>query len=247
MRRSGRMSLQMEKMYDIHCHAVPGVDDGAASVQDALGILKLEYMDGVRTVILTPHYRRGMFETGREKVQEQFELLKAEAAAALPEMKLYLGCEFHANMDMTELLDENEAFRMAASGHVLLEFSGGDSREYIRERIYQAVSNGYEPIIAHAERYDALLGSLDLVDQLIRTGARIQVNAGSILGRDGKQIQKFCRRLMKYDLLSYVGSDAHDTAERRPRMGECASYLEKKMGRDYAEQILVRNPAEILF
>ncbi len=236
----------MENMYDIHCHAVPGVDDGAASVQEALKILRLEYMDGIRTIILTPHFRRRMFETSREKVKEQFDLLQSEASAVLPEMKLYLGCEFHSNMDMTDLLNENEYFRMAGSCYVLLEFSGGDSREYIQERVYQAVANGYEPIIAHAERYDVLWKNFDLVEQLVRTGARIQVNAGSILGRSGKKIQKFCRRLMKYDLLSYIGSDAHDVTERPPRMGECASYLEKKMGRDYAEQILVRNPSEIL-
>ena len=84
------------------------------------------------------------------------------------------------------------------------------------------------------------------MDHLVRTAAGIQVNAGSILGRSGKKIQKFCRSLMKYDLLPYIGSDAHDVTERPPRMGECASYLEKKMGRDYAEQILVRNPSEIL-
>ena len=236
----------MENMYDIHCHAVPGVDDGAASVQEALDILRLEYMDGVRTVILTPHFRRGMFETSRDIVKEQFDLLQTKARETIPELKLYLGCEFHANMDMTDLLSENEYFRMAGSCHVLVEFSGGDSREYMCERVYQLVADGYEPIIAHAERYSVLWKDLDTVERMVRTGARIQLNAGSIIGKSGKQEKKFCRQLMDYDLVSFVGSDAHDVSERPPRMGECASYLAKKMGRDYAEQILVRNPAEIL-
>lgn len=236
----------MDNLYDIHCHAVPGVDDGAASVQEGLEILRLEYMDGVRTIILTPHYRRGMFETDRGRVKEQFELLQSAAAEILPDMSLYLGCEFHSNMDMTDLLDESEYFRMAGSCYVLLEFSGGTSRESMQERIYQAVSNGYVPIIAHAERYDILLKDPGLAEQLVRTGAEIQVNAESILGRAGRPIQKFCRQLMKYDLLTYVGSDAHNASGRPPRMGECAAWLEKKMGTGYASRILTQNPAELL-
>lgn len=240
------MEQEMENMCDIHCHAVPGVDDGAASMKEALDILRKEYRDGVRTVILTPHFRKAMFETDRSRVRRQYELLSAEAERELPGFRLYLGCEFHVNMDLLDLLDENEDFRIAGSCHVLLEFSGGDSGEYIADRLYQAVAGGYEPIVAHAERYPVLWEDLHLVERLLRMGARIQVNAGSILGYYGKRIQKFCRRLMKEDFLSYVGSDAHNVSDRPPRMGECAAWLEKKMGRDYAERILVRNPAELL-
>lgn len=236
----------MENMFDIHCHAVPGVDDGASSLAEAMEILKREHRDGVRAIILTPHFRRGMFETGREYVKAQFDLLQEEAAQKLPDLNLYLGCEFHSNMDMAELLDECEYYRMAGSAYVLLEFSGGDSKEYIWDRLYQAAAHGFEPIVAHAERYRALWKDLEFAERIERMGARFQVNAGSILGYSGRQPKKFCRLLMEHDLLSYVGSDSHDVSVRPPRMGECAAYMEKKMGKDYAEQILVRNPEKIL-
>jgi protein-tyrosine phosphatase len=236
----------MENMYDIHCHAVPGVDDGASSLNEALDILNMEYRDGVRTIILTPHFRRMMFETSRETVRERFELLKAEAQKVFPSLALYLGCEFHTNMDMTDIIQQDESYRMAGSRFILLEFSGGNPAEYIRDRVYQAVAAGYEPIIAHVERYSVLWKDMETIEYMLNIGARLQVNAESLLGRSGRHEKKFCHKLADNDMLSFIGSDAHDTSERPPLMGECAKYVAKKWGQGYAEEIFVRNPSEIL-
>ncbi len=236
----------MDNMYDIHCHALQGVDDGATSVQEALDILGMEYKDGVKTVILTPHFRRMIFETPRERVKEQFEILKEAAKKTYPEMQLYLGCEFHSNMDMIDFLQKDESYLMAGTKFVLVEFSGRDSIDYISDRIYQLVANGYEPIIAHVERYSVFWNKLESVEHMVRMGARMQINAESVIGRSGRHEKKFCHNLIGRNLLSYIGSDAHDIAERRPLIGECSRYVIKKWGQDYAEQIFVRNPAEIL-
>ena len=74
----------------------------------------------------------------------------------------------------------------------------------------------------------------------------MQVNAGSILGEDGFFAGRFCKKLIDYDLLHFIGSDAHNLTDRTPRIGECAAYLEKKYGEDYAQQILWRNPGKIM-
>ena len=236
----------MDNMYDIHCHALQGVDDGASSLQEALDILGMEYKDGVRTVILTPHFRRMMFGTSRERVRGQFEILEEAAKKALPDMRLYLGCEFHSNMDMVDFLQKEESYLMAGTNFVLVEFSGRDSLEYISDRIYQLVANGYEPIIAHVERYSVFWNKLESVEHMVRMGARMQINAESVIGRSGRHEKKFCHKLIERDLLSYIGSDAHYISVRRPFMGECAKYVAKKFGQDYAERIFVKNPSEIL-
>ena len=149
----------MKELFDVHCHMVPGVDDGAADLEESLAMLKMQHEDGVRKIIITPHYRRRMFETPAKKVHEQFLKLQEAAKKEYPDMSLYLGCELHSNMDLQDILEKRKYVTMAGSSYVLLEFSEGDSAQHIRERVYNVLSCGYEPIIAHVERYQAAVVS----------------------------------------------------------------------------------------
>lgn len=94
-------------IYDIHCHIVPGVDDGATDIEETGKLLRMEYEQGVRTIIATPHFRFRMFETSAEKVKEQFKLVEKAAAEVASDLHVYLGCEFHTNMEMISMLREN--------------------------------------------------------------------------------------------------------------------------------------------
>lgn len=241
-----RRGFIMQKIADMHCHILPGVDDGAKSMDMAMDLLKTEYDQGVHAAILTPHYRKRMFETDEPSVRTQFEYLCRSVNAAIPGMKLYLGCELHASMDMVEMIRKRNQFCMAGTYYVLVEFSTGDSKSYIRERLYQLLSAGYKPIIAHAERYKSVMGDLDFAEELADMGALIQVNADSIIGKDGRKVKKFCLKLMRYDLLDFVGSDAHNLSDRPPRLAECAAYIGKKMGEEYRDKIMLQNPLKII-
>ena len=106
-RQSGRNDrMSIKGIYDIHCHIVPGVDDGATDIGETVKLLRMEYEQGVRTVIATPHFRFRMFETPAEKVREQFRLVEKAASEISPDLHVYLGCEFHANMEMLPMLRE---------------------------------------------------------------------------------------------------------------------------------------------
>ena len=87
-------------LFDIHCHIVPSVDDGASSAEEAYKMLQMEYRQGVRNIIATPHYRLQMFETPIKTVEHQFLVLKQLARKVAPDLHVYLGCEFHSNMEM---------------------------------------------------------------------------------------------------------------------------------------------------
>ena len=105
-------------IYDIHCHIVPGVDDGASDYEDTKKLLRMEYDQGVRNIIATPHFRFRMFETPLSRVQEQFLLVQKAAAEIGDDLQVYLGCEFHANMEMYRMLREGEVSTMAGSRYV---------------------------------------------------------------------------------------------------------------------------------
>lgn len=230
----------------MHCHILPGVDDGAESINEAIELLKMEYEDGVRKICLTPHFRMRMFETSREDVQKQFEKLQKETSERFPDLRLELGCEFHSCMDILEFLDRDNRYTMGNSRWVLLEFSGVHDERWIRERCSDLLYHGYTPIIAHAERYPALYRKYDTIEQLIDMGAFIQINADSILGKDGFGRKLFCKKLMKMDFIHFIGSDAHDPHHRKPMMGKCAKYLTKIMGEEYARRILAENPQKLM-
>lgn len=242
------------ELFDVHCHIIPDVDDGSDSIETSLRILRGEYGAGVRHIILTPHYRKGMFEADRDYVGQQFEELKrrieeetvSSLENSLEGLQLYLGCEYHSNMDMVEEIHADPRFRLNGTGNVLLEFSSFDEWNYIRERVYALRSSGLTPVIAHIERYPVFLRSPELVRDLKNTGALIQVNADSILGKDGRKAKKFARKLIEEDLLDFVGSDAHDMKHRPSRIGACFDWIAKKYGKAYARWLFCEHPAELI-
>lgn len=236
----------MRGLFDIHCHIIPEVDDGAASLSESIQMLKMEYKEGVRTIIATPHFRLGMFETGPEKVIEKFELLKKEAENEQCGIDLYLGCEFHANMDMIKYLRDGRARTMAGSRYVLTEFSGKDDKRYIRDRLYSLISHGCRPVIAHIERYPCLRKDIAFIEELVNIGAYVQVNAGSITGDLGFGVKHFCKKLLREQLVHFVGTDAHDVKYRTPKINAAYSYIAKTMGDEYADIIFLKNPQRMI-
>ena len=237
-------------LWDIHCHIIPAVDDGAENLEETRRLLRMEYEQGVRNIIVTPHFRNQLFETPIRMICKQFNLVQQCVQDMNKEhddeLKVYLGCEFHVNMEMTKMLAEGSVSTMAGSGYVLTEFSENASGTYIEERLHSLTAAGYRPVIAHIERCENLRNDLELIRELTDAGVYMQVNTNSILGNNGFFIKRFCRKLMKEDLLHFAGSDCHDSRHRICNIGEAYSMVSKKMGQEYADHIFIENPSKIL-
>lgn len=184
----------MAGLYDVHTHLLSHADDGAKDLEETMRLLKAEYEDGVRTIYVTPHYRRGMFETPMEKILREYERVRQEAVKIGSDLRIFLGCEFHANMDMVEMLDAGERPTMGGTRCVLTEFSERSDFRIIQERCYTLLTHGYQPIIAHVERCPAITKNFDALEQLTDMGAYIQMNAGSIVGAEGFGIKDFVKK-----------------------------------------------------
>lgn len=236
----------MPELFDMHCHLLFGVDDGPKEMEESLTLLRQEYEAGVRTVYLTPHYRKQMFECPAEEIRRNFETLQEKAKEELPLLTLRLGCEIHVYMDTVEEIKNGHCHTMAGTEFVLLEFSESADAKHIMERCGAMMTKGYCPIIAHAERCDAIRKDMHLLQKLVNVGVYIQMDAGGIIGEDGWSVKRFCKKAMRQDLLHFVGSDAHDLKHRKVNIGQCAAYMEKTMGADYRDQIMCTNPKEIV-
>lgn len=233
----------MTGFWDIHNHILPGVDDGSSCMEETLDMLIREYEQGVRHVIFTPHYRKGMFEVSREGCievyQEIMDSFRTGWKDLMPEMKLGFGCEFHVHPFQPELL-EDRYYRMPGKKTALVEFSGADEYKYIRNRVAILTSKGITCIIAHVERYK--LTPLEIARLHDMKNVYIQVNAGSIIGKAGFLTKRKVNKLLQMDCIDFVASDAHDMDHRTVNIGECANYITAKYGEQRTERLLIKNP-----
>lgn len=231
-------------MIDIHSHILYGVDDGAASADMAYAMLDDAALQGITDMIATPHYRNGMFPYNPEMVLSRYEEVSGIAAGM--GIRLYLGCEYHADTDMIDNLKNKRVATLAGSDYVLTEFSYGSTYINVRNALEELVSGGYIPVIAHVERYGIIQDDPDILMQFKEMGALIQINTNSVLGIDGHGIKRAARKILKKDLADIVASDCHDMRDRRSHMQECRKYIGKKFGEPAAHRLFEDNPGRIL-
>lgn len=231
---------------DLHCHILPYVDDGSMTKEDADALLDMFVSQGARAICCTPHLRKGMFETSDEEVKKQFVRFKKRAKEKGLNVRLFLSREYHADALFLQRLKSDNLFCLGKDRTVLVEFSHTHTKENIRNCVKRVKKYGYTPLIAHLERYPALYNDLEAVEKLVALGAKVQVNAGSILGREGYRQALWARKLLRAGLVYVVASDAHDTEYRPPELDKCFQYLEKRYGREFARKLMYKNPKSIL-
>ena len=179
---------------------------------------------------------------GHQKViQEKVAQLQAYADEQGYDMTMLPGNEVYFYSEAPELLEEGKINTMAGTDYVLVEFSPMDEGRYIRNSLAELQNMGYEPIIAHVERYDSLCKDLDRITELRDMGILIQVNVASIMGDFGKPMKAVAEKLLKKQMVDFIGTDAHSSGRRAPRVKECAEYLYKKYPAAYVDKILYAN------
>lgn len=236
----------MDSYIDIHSHILPQIDDGAENFDVSMEMLRIAWNDGIREIILTPHNKPAHHNAGPEKIKQLMQNLQDKARGEGMDIIFHTGNEMYYGSDMIEKLDEGRAGTMAGSAYVLIEFGMGDDIDHIRYGLYEALSHGFRPILAHVERYGRMLTKIERVEDLIQMGCYIQVNAGSIMGEFGFGARQFTKKLLSQRLVHFVATDAHDTGKRRPVLGDCAKYIRRKYGDDYANRLLVENPMRVI-
>lgn len=230
---------------DIHNHTLFGVDDGPDDIQESIVMLKEAASQGIRKMILTPHYRHGMFRYSLEDVEQNFTELKTRAEAEHIGITLYLGCEYHVDSDILEHIQGGRVHTLADTDYVLTEYSHSTSYADMKRYTHELIAAGYQPVIAHIERYECIGNKPQLAKELSEMGALIQINADSTLGIDGKYLEKICKKLLKIKVADIVSSDAHGIKDRANHMERCYQYICKKFGESYAVDLFYTKPNTI--
>lgn len=236
-------------MTDLHCHILPGVDDGAPDLTEALNMARLAAESGVGTVVATPHCNlpgSGRPNYADADLSERAEALRRAIEAEGIPLKLRAGAEVFCTPELGSLLDRHRLMTLAGSRYLLMEFYFDESPEFITECLEAAAARGLIPVVAHPERYEAVQRFPEHIPEWFSRGYILQLNKGSILGRLGSRAQTAARWILRRGLAHAVASDAHSARFRTPFMGEIRRHLEEEYDPEYARILLSDNPGRIV-
>ncbi|HFR3538665.1 TPA: CpsB/CapC family capsule biosynthesis tyrosine phosphatase [Streptococcus suis] len=238
-------------MIDIHSHIIFGVDDGPATIEESIELIKLAKNQGVRIIVATSHRRKGMFETPEKVIKANFIKLKEAVQEKYPDLRLCYGGELYYSKSLMEKLEKRRVPSLNASRYILLEFSMNTPWKDIQKAVNEVNLLGLTPVLAHIERYDALAFNADRVNELIEKGCMTQVNSSHVLkqGLIGDRTKEFKKRVqffLEQDLVHCVASDMHNTTSRPPYMNAAFNIVKEEYGEDRAKALFKKNPLLIL-
>jgi protein-tyrosine phosphatase len=200
---------------DLHCHVLPGLDDGPPDVDAAVMIARLAAADGTRTMVATPHIREDYpFEL--DLVGERTDALNERLAQEGVEVRVVAGGEVALSKLSQLTQSELRAVSLGSSRSLLVESPYQVATDMIEDTLFNLQVGGFHPILAHPERSPSFMKDPDRLEALIERGILCSVTAASMAGRFGRTVQRFTRLLFERGMVHDIASDVHDIRKRAP-------------------------------
>jgi protein-tyrosine phosphatase len=226
-------------MYDIHCHILPGLDDGAKTIEDSLAMAEDAIADGITHVVGTPHasssyaFDFGKVRAARDQLQEKLG----------DRLMVATGCDFHLNPENLEALRKDSAqFCVNQKDYLLVEFNEFSIPPSMDQALHELELAGIRPIVTHPERNGILRTQPDRLMNWVRQGCFVQVTAGSLTGVFGPSAKDLVWNWIGKGLIHFVSSDAHNTARRPLKLRFAYEAVRAQFGDERAEGMFVHNP-----
>jgi protein-tyrosine phosphatase len=232
---------------DVHCHCLPNLDDGPASVEEAVALCRMLVKDKVSTVVATPH-QLGCFEgyTTADMIRRITRLLGEELARRGIDLTVLAGAEVRVDERIDELLAGGEILTLADAGrHLLLELPS-DILIDIEPLLAQLARRGVQPILAHPERIPPLLRHPEVLRRWRACGIGLQVTAASLRGQWGRHAKRMAWRLITEGGAVMVATDAHDHGPGLPGMTAAFQTVADACGCDLARLVCLDNPMRVV-
>lgn len=237
----------VSELIDLHAHVLPGVDDGAASFDEAVAMCRAAAEDGCTALVATPHLRHARWWNGERRPLEALHDRLCQLLDGAPE--LHLGGEIAVHSEsVDEIFDlpEGELLTLAGSRYVLLELDWHGLGPNVFDVLHELKVRGLFPIIAHPERVRWLASDTGLVEELVVRGAYVQITAMSVVGELGPDLRRLCERWIQADLVHFVASDAHGVSLRPPGLAAAYRAVETRFGEELATRIFRDHPAAVV-
>ncbi len=230
-------------MVDIHCHILPGVDDGAKNWEIAVDMCRMAGYDGIEHIVATPH-ANDVYAYDRDQHARTLDELR-EKIGGKPE--LTLGCDFHFSYDnIQDALAHPHRYTIGETKYLLVEFSDYSIPPMAMEGFFHLQTAGLMPIITHPERNPILQAHPEMVLDWVENGALVQVTANSLTGHWGDRAKRVARGLLERDAVHVVATDAHDLKNRPPLLSAARHALTQLRNAEVARALVEENPRAIV-
>jgi len=230
---------------DIHCHILPGVDDGAPSLADSLEMAAMAYADGISTIIATPHANDEYPPLSAEDYLQRIANLQEEIDRIRIPLRILPGADVQIIESLVARVRARQILTLADTGRYILLELPHDIYVPIDTLMAELKTMGTRAILSHPERNHGIQANLNLLEPLVERGCLLQVTAGSILGEFGREPQAVALQILKYRLVHFVATDAHSPRYRKPLLRQAYQSVSALTDKCYADQIFKQFPAAV--
>lgn len=233
-------------MIDLHCHLLPGTDDGAPDLDAALAMARMAVADGITTIACTPHIYPGMFENDSAGIHRGIEQLRGHLAEADIPLRLSWGADAHASPDLLPRLKAGTVPSLHGSRYFLLEPPHHVAPPQFDGFVFALLAAGYVPVITHPERLSWIEDHYPIFCNLSDKGVWMQITAGSLTGRFGKAARYWGERMLDEGRVDILATDAHHPQHRPPLLAEGREAAARWVGKAEATLLVETRPLGII-
>ncbi|PKL95175.1 MAG: protein-tyrosine phosphatase [Gammaproteobacteria bacterium HGW-Gammaproteobacteria-8] len=224
---------------DLHCHMLPGIDDGARDLDQALAMARIARADGISTTVLTPHHLNGVYRNPADAVRSAVANFRLELERAAIDLQILPGSELHLTPELPEQLHSGQALTVGDHGRcALVELPVHTVPIGAGQILETLLAIGITPIIAHPERNSELRRRPELLAEWVRYGCLGQITAQSCIGKFGDAARDAARTMVRAGSIHIIASDAHRDTRRIPEMTPALEVIEHWTSASFAELLL---------
>ncbi len=230
-------------MIDIHSHILPGLDDGAGSMEEALAMARLAVAGGIQSMVATPHVAPGLYPNSREDILKAADGLRLAMQKEGIPLNLLPGAEYHLEPELPRRMQRGELLTLNDKGrYLLVELPATLAPAYTVQTFYELQLAGVTPVIAHPERNEVFAADPALLYNLIARGALAQITAGSLTGLFGHTARACARKFLKKGCAHFIATDAHSAEGRGPLLTPAKKEAARLLNEEEAHQLVAGNP-----
>jgi len=231
---------------DLHCHMLPGIDDGAPDLETSLAMARIAVADGIEITACTPHIFPGLYENTGPDIRLRVAALQAELDKEEIPLTLTTGADVQLSPDLVSGLRSGHILSLGDTRYFLFEPPHHVAPPRLEDQVFASMAAGYHPIITHPERLRWIETHYETMQRMAQAGAWMQLTSGSLTGRFGKRSQYWSERMLDEGLVHILATDAHNTGRRAPHLAEARDFVAARLGDQAAIDMVVTRPRAVL-